>query len=74
MAAKSHINGNQIKWVSGRWVYTDGTPAEAKIKCPRCGKLPTGKGHDACLGELYGVVAACCGHGIGTPYIMKDHT
>jgi len=33
------------------------------MPCARCGKLPDSNGHDACLGELPGVIAACCGHG-----------
>ena len=32
--------------------------------CPRCGNKPTVEGHDACMGKLPGVEAACCGHGI----------
>lgn len=31
--------------------------------CINCGKKPTEKGHDACLGELPRVKYACCGHG-----------
>tara|TARA_Y100001963_G_C6762797_1_gene440458 strand:+ start:1147 stop:1542 length:396 start_codon:yes stop_codon:yes gene_type:complete len=31
--------------------------------CGYCGKHNTPKGHDACLGELPGVINACCGHG-----------
>jgi len=34
-----------------------------KIPCKLCGKPRTPEGHDACLGELPGVVGACCGHG-----------
>ena len=31
--------------------------------CGHCGKFNTPQGHDACLGELPGVMNACCGHG-----------
>jgi len=32
-------------------------------KCNECGELPTLEGHDFCLGELPGLMNACCGHG-----------
>ena len=38
--------------------------------CTRCGKLPDECGRDACLGDLPGVQAACCGHGVEDPYIL----
>lgn len=31
--------------------------------CNKCGKPPTPKDHDHCLGTLPGVMNACCGHG-----------
>lgn len=31
--------------------------------CAACGELPTAEDHDHCLGELPGVMNACCGHG-----------
>jgi hypothetical protein len=37
--------------------------------CPKCGKLPTKEGHDDCLGNLPGVMFACCGHGVKKGYI-----
>jgi hypothetical protein len=33
------------------------------VPCKVCGELPTPEAHDACLGKLPGVSAACCGHG-----------
>lgn len=38
--------------------------------CPRCEKLPTGKGHDPCIANLPGVRNACCGHGVGPGYVQ----
>ena len=32
-------------------------------RCPHCGLMRNGEGHDPCLGELPGVDYACCGHG-----------
>lgn len=42
--------------------------------CAHCGRAPTPEGHDACLGALPGVTAACCGHGVvgGHGYILFD--
>ena len=49
----------------GSWVYEDGTLVadDPDRSCGRCGRPNTTDGHDACLGELPGVVNACCGHG-----------
>lgn len=49
------------------WFFldTDKLVAEtwAERPCGSCGQRNTRDGHDACLGELPGVVNACCGHG-----------
>ena len=37
--------------------------AIGKEICEECGLKRTPEGHDACLGELPGVMNACCGHG-----------
>lgn len=43
----------------GEWVYQDtGEPISVERPCRHCGRWP-----DTCLGELPGVLAACCGHG-----------
>ncbi len=42
------------------------------VPCKVCGQLPTPEGHDACLGTLPGVSAACCGHGKTEGYVMFD--
>lgn len=31
--------------------------------CDHCGKYRTYQGYDGCLGEIDGVMNACCGHG-----------
>ena len=50
---------------TGEWVYDDtGEPIKGNERpCANCGRMPSPKGHDACLGTLPGVKAACCGHG-----------
>jgi hypothetical protein len=63
----------------GHGYYYDGEDIEFYIDnkedtsterpCVRCGKMPTKEGHDACLGNLPGVIAACCGHGVDEGYI-----
>jgi len=52
------------------WVYADtGEPHDDSRPCTSCGKYPTIEGHDACLGTMPGVAAACCGHGVKDPYV-----
>jgi|HubBroStandDraft_3_1064219.scaffolds.fasta_scaffold01536_2 hypothetical protein len=41
---------------------------EAGWRCPECKKVRKKDGFDPCLGELPGVIFACCGHG-GLGYI-----
>ena len=40
--------------------------------CTLCHKPPTPEGYDACLGELPGVLNACCGHGVEDGYIHYE--
>ena len=43
--------------------------------CCHCRLPRTEKGHDPCIANLPGVVAACCGHGIYPGYFLfKDRT
>jgi transcriptional regulator with XRE-family HTH domain len=47
-----------------QWYYMDNDlPFDDTRPCPKCNKLPTPEGHDACLGHIPGVSSACCGHG-----------
>ncbi|KKL21680.1 hypothetical protein LCGC14_2443020 [marine sediment metagenome] len=58
--------GHPIQIKSNKWIYSDTKQkVESNInrKCGYC-KIPNNKkGHDACLGELKGLMNACCGHG-----------
>lgn len=59
------------------WRYADNdevynNDGQHERPCKRCGKMPTEEGHDACLGNIPGVVAACCGHGIEDPYVLTE--
>ncbi len=51
----------------GEWYYCDtGEPTVDTWRdrpCGHCGMHFTDEGHDGCLGELPGVMNACCGHG-----------
>ena len=72
MTAKSHCRGWEIKYENERWVFSDNNEpckTDNRRPCKRCNRFPTKEGHDACLGELPGVISACCGHGIKEPYI-----
>lgn len=77
----THICGHKLQLnTGGLWVYTDiGEPAimvnsivTDNRPCARCGRPPTRDGHDACLGEIPGVLHACCGHGMEEPYVIKE--
>lgn len=76
----SYINGVRIVFDDEKgWVYeSDGKPlkkdGEVQFRpCPKCNKLPTREGHDACLGTLPGVKYACCGHGIRPGYVTFEN-
>lgn len=56
-----------------QWFYADGTPFDNNRPCPKCGKLPTPEGYDACLGHIPGAIAACCGHGIEDGIIVWEN-
>jgi len=66
-APKSHWRGHEIYFDAdiGEWRYSaDGLLVKENDKpCGVCGRERTPEGHDPCLGELPGVVNACCGHG-----------
>ena len=75
MAITAFLRGHLAEYnVSGnKWLYADnGAPITTNRPCTRCGKLPTGEGHDACLGYIEGASWACCGHGINKSYIIWD--
>jgi hypothetical protein len=45
-----------------------------KLQCPACELFPTAEGHDACLGTIPGIIAACCGHGYRSEcYVKPQH-
>lgn len=45
-----------------------------KEKCGHCRLRRTKQGHDGCIGELEGVMNACCGHGEeSTAYVQFNH-
>lgn len=73
MSARSNQRGHPIIWRDGQWVYeNDGTSITEERPCIRCGEMPTVEGYDACLGHIEGVSSACCGHGVGGPYVMPS--
>lgn len=53
------------------WVYSDiRAPITGERPCARCGRAPV-NGRDACLGDLPGIISACCGHGVEPPYRIE---
>lgn len=69
MTAKSHLRGHEIQWdcLLDRWIYCDNKQPTVETwrerQCGHCNMENRKDGHDACLGELRGVMNACCGHG-----------
>lgn len=66
MTVKPLLRGHVIEW-RDQWYYVDTNQPTIETwegrPCGHCGKYNTAEGHDGCLGELPGVVNACCGHG-----------
>jgi len=67
MTAKLKWKGYNIESDDGEnWIYSDNKqpiPSEIWRACGHCGLEPTKEDHDGCLGELPGLMNACCGHG-----------
>lgn len=70
MSAHSYFRGHLILFDQNKqyWVYADtknrcGLGFEIR-PCKKCGKVFGFNEPDPCLGELSGVINACCGHGI----------
>lgn len=75
MTVRGKWRGHTIEAPDVAWVYSDtGKPvAGSKRECGRCHRPPTAGDHDACLGELPGVMNACCGHGtIDDAYVQLN--
>ena len=71
MSATSYVRGYPAFWDSKAWRYDDTfelVPEPDTRPCPRCGKLPTPEGYDACLGYIPEMESACCGHGVYPGY------
>lgn len=69
----SYSRGHKIIFKNKKWVYVDTLKVLNSIRpCKKCGKPPTLEGHDDCLGEIKGVVSACCGHGVFDKIIVKE--
>ena len=66
MSTSSTWRGHDIRYIDDVWVYADtgGAVQECPDRpCGACKRSNRGDGHDACIGELAGVMNACCGHG-----------
>ena len=66
----SKLRGYDIEYINNEWVYSDTKKSTISTfesrPCGHCGKYNTLEGHDACLGELKGIMNACCGHGVAS--------
>lgn len=73
MTATCYHHGWLCMWDGKTWRYADtGEPSNLPRPCARCGRMPTPEGYDACLGYIPGALAACCGHGVQEPYVMRQ--
>lgn len=61
------------QWKGLEYHLNHKSPIVKEKPCIKCGKMPTSDGHDACLGTLPGVIAACCGHGVKEGYILFEN-
>jgi len=63
--AKGLLRGHKINYDYWMWRYADtGEPTAGNPRpCGNCNADDRTDGHDACIGELKGVMNACCGHG-----------
>jgi hypothetical protein len=67
----SYSRGHKIEYINNKWIYSDNKQSfDDSRPCKRCGKTPGKDGNDACLGHIQGITAACCGHGVGPPYVI----
>lgn len=77
MTAYGYMRGNRIEYseAAQKWYYADTgefIDLDHERPCTLCHKPPTHEGYDACLGELPGVLNACCGHGVEDGYIHYE--
>jgi hypothetical protein len=66
-ASAGMLRGHAIYLDGDVWRYADTDEPTAETHhergCGHCGLRTGNDGHDPCLGELPGVMNACCGHG-----------
>lgn len=69
----SSWRGHPITFINGQWIYQDTKQPTIgnERPCGFCEKENDSSGHDTCLGELPGIMNACCGHGTdGEAYVQ----
>ncbi|MBM7580029.1 hypothetical protein [Jeotgalibacillus terrae] len=72
------LRGHEIYYDGEQWRYKDNDQPTMKHwkyrACGYCNKPNRPDEHDACLGELPGVINACCGHGQSDEaYVMFEN-
>lgn len=76
MVATTYHRGHLIYYNEERkeWLYADdNTSSSVERPCKKCGHMPLETGEDYCVGHLYGVKSACCGHGVQEEFIMYEN-
>jgi len=68
----SRFRGHKIENTENGWVFCKSRkPVEENVACGNCGAHSTPDGYDSCIGELPGLMNACCGHGqTGEAYVQ----
>ncbi len=72
MSATSYTRGHKIIHDGDVWRFADDGSLTAERPCAKCQLLPTAEGFDACIGKIEGAMAACCGHGVEPPYVLRQ--
>ena len=73
----AYYRGHPVVFDEDAWVwrYEDTRePAEPNHErpCPKCHKMATPEGYDACIGFVPGYKSICCGHGVTEPIWVTD--
>ena len=73
-SSEYHRGHEIVKDIRYKYKDTGELVRENKYRdCGHCGRPNTPEGHDGCLGELPGVINACCGHGKDKGYIQFEN-
>ena len=72
MRTSQHRGHKTILTFLGTEIYEDILkPVKGNERpCVKCGKMPSKKGHDACMKNINSLQHGCCGHGVKIETLM----